>query len=161
MKKIEFIAICLLMVGCAVPLQPRNISFNNDYFSRYAGAGDSKIVGQAFLKTRGGEVRYGAGNEVRLIPVTPYTQEDFDGGIVRGEPLTPVDSRVFQYIRKAIVGGQGDFEFKDLPAGDYIVTCIITWEVPGRYGLTPTGAVAYATVSVKSGETAKAIVTRY
>ena len=52
-----------------------------------APAGTGTITGQAFLKTRGGEVRFGAGNMVLLIPSTPYTEEDYVRAVVNNETL--------------------------------------------------------------------------
>jgi hypothetical protein len=122
--------------------------------------GTEKIVGQAFLKNVGGDVKYGAGNMVWLHPVTRLTTEWFTKHIVHGIPLLAGNPRTDDYRRQAIADAEGRFEFNGLPPGDYYLTCSITWGVPTDIGVIPTGEIAYVKVTVRNGETAKAIVTR-
>jgi len=148
------------IAGCATPYQPQQI-FNMFEFFPYQTKGTATIRGSAFLKTRGGEVRLGAGNEVELVPLVPYIEERLQVGTIRGVPLPPRDSRVDAFSRKTIADAQGNFEFTGLPAGRYVLYCAIVWEVPfGSYTTQQTGGTAYAVVTVKEGETAKVIVTR-
>jgi hypothetical protein len=149
----------LLMTGCATIPSPRYAPFEESDLIAYSGSGDSTIIGQAFLKTRGGDVKYGAGNEVVLVPVTPYTQEIHDRVIINNERLEPPDQRYYKYRRTTIADGQGNFEFKNIPAGKYFLSCIIKWEVGGRYTYT-TGGTAHAGVSIKPGETIKVVLIR-
>ena len=141
-------------------MKPMQTSFDEAEFAPYAVAGTSAITGQAFLKTRGGEVRLGAGNTVGLLPVTSYTTELRRRVTLGGERVGPVDSRVERYRHTTVADGNGNFEFRNLPAGEYYVTCMIVWEVPSQYGLQKTGGIAYGTVKVGAGETAKVVVTR-
>jgi hypothetical protein len=122
--------------------------------------GSAKIVGQAFLKTVGGDVKYGAGDTVWLHPVTSLTNEWFTKHIVQGVPLAAGNPHSYDFRRQAIADAEGRFEFDALPPGDYYLTCSITWGVPSDIGTMPTGGIAYAKVSVRNGETTKAIVTR-
>lgn len=135
-------------------------AFNETEFAPYAGTGTSTITGQAFLKTLGGEVRLGAGNTVQLVPVTSYTTEVRQRVTIGGEHVGPVDPRIEKYRRTTIADASGSFEFHNLPPGEYYVSCVITWQVPGQNGLYPTGGVAFGTVKVGEGETAKVVVTR-
>lgn len=160
-KRVLFLFVLTFFISaCATHPQPRYVPFNEADFLPYAGIGNCKIVGQAFLKTRGGEVKFGAGNEVVLAPVTPYTQETQDRAIIKGEYLAPHDPRYMKFRRTTIADGNGNFEFENIPAGDYFVSCIIVWEVPGRFGPKSTGGVASARVTAKPGETVRIIVTR-
>jgi hypothetical protein len=161
MKKIAiFFMIIFFISACASIPQHRLNAFNEADFLPTAGIGDSKIIGQAFLKTKGGDVKYGAGNEVVLVPVTPYTQETHERAIIRGERLEQHDQRYLKYRRTTRADGQGNFEFNNIPAGDYYLACPIFWQIPSRSWPETTGGVAYSRVSVKPGETVKAIVTR-
>jgi len=132
--------------------------FNEIEFLPYMGYGTSTIQGQAFLKTRGGQVRYAAGNTVSLIPVTSYSSEIWQaslyGGMVNG-----VDGRWHIYNRNATADGFGNFEFTNIPAGEYYIECPIFWEVPGRYGLERTGAVVKKQTKVGPNQTVKVIMT--
>jgi len=146
-------------VRLAAPESPHS-TFDEQDFAQYAAAGTSSIVGQAFLKTRGGDVKLGAGNEVLLCPVTPYSTEYFERQVVREEQLQPPDERILRYFKSTVADASGRFEFKNLPAGEYFLGCKITWEVQGVAGTETVGGAAYARVRVDSGEVAKVILTR-
>ena len=157
-----------VLEGCAARPVPRRAAFNEAEFQPYAGSGTSTIQGQAFLKTRGGEVRFGAGNTVYMVPATSFTREWYDRAVVGGVNLGAADpeaqSRIAQYERRTTADGNGNFEFRNIPAGEYFITCNIVWEVPYSTGYTvqttQTGGTAHAAVKVGPGETVKAVVTR-
>jgi len=109
--------------------------FNDDEFLPYGKLGTSTIQGQAFLKTRGGQVRYAAGNTVYLVPVTSYSR-----GIYSFREMPPtVDERLRIFIRTTTADGSGNFEFKNIPAGEYYVECGIFWEYYDGRRLAVTG----------------------
>ena len=147
----------LVSVSCVTP-QPLQAQFSESEFAPYGGDGSSTVTGQAFLKTRGGEVRFGAGNEVVMVPVTSYTTEIFERSILGGQQILRPDPRYFAYRRTTTADGNGNFEIRNVPAGEYYLSCVITWEVPGPYGLQPTGGTAYGRVKVGLGETVKVII---
>ncbi len=160
---ILLLAFPVFLCSCVMPqapMKPMQTAFDEAEFAPYAVPGTSTITGQAFLKTRGREVRLGAGNTVQLLPVTSYTTELRKRVTLGGERVGPVDPRIEKYRRTTIADGSGSFEFRNLPAGEYYVTCVITWEVPNQYVMETTGGVAYGTVKVGAGETAKVVVTR-
>jgi len=144
------------IAGCSRPYQ-MTTPFNELEFLPYLGYGTSTIQGQAFLKTRGGAVRYAAGNTVSLIPVTSYSSEVWQAssyGQVAG-----VDQRWYIYNRNSTADGFGNFEFKNIPSGDYYLECSIFWEVPGRFGLERTGAVVKKQTKVRPNQTVKVVLT--
>jgi len=147
----------LLGLGLACMPNPKTTAppFDETALAPYAATGTATITGQAFLKTRAGDVKYGAGNKVALIPDTPYTRARQDA-IRRGQKLGQPDSRLDKYTRYTQADGFGNFEFHNVPAGRYFVTCIITWEV-GRY--SKTGGVARAEITIEEGGSAKVVVT--
>ena len=79
----------VLFCGCAT-MQPQRVPrtavFNEDEYATYAGDGTATITGQAFVKTRGGDVKFGAGNKVFLNPVTTYSTEWYQKYVIGGIP---------------------------------------------------------------------------
>lgn len=161
MKKIVIIGLAvtaiLTFAGCATPVHQIKTPFNEQDFAPYSKKGTASIVGQAFLKTRGGEVRYGAGNTVALFPSTAYTQEITQN---LGFDMPNYNDGWKKYIRKIMADGSGNFEFSEIPAGDYYLETEIFWEVPGKYGLQRTGDVVRKVVKVTEGEKLKVILTQ-
>jgi hypothetical protein len=148
------------------------VPFDESALQPFTGKGTSTITGQAFLKTAGGEIRYGAGDNVLLIPVTPYTAEKVKALVgVKGEGSSIAanfyiltlqgDIRMQKYIRTVIGDGSGNFEFQNIPAGDYYIVCPIYWSVLNPdLGITDeTGGVANTKTHIGNGETVKVVVT--
>ena len=139
------------------PPWQRQSQFNPAEYAAYDEPAGASITGQAFLKTRGGDVKYGAGNYVALDPVTPYSTEWFEHTVMKGVVKPDPDSRTHAYHREVMADGEGRFTFENLPAGDYYVYCNIRWLA----GESNTGGVARAKVHVEAGQHIKnVIVTR-
>lgn len=156
--------VLLGLSGCLTqtPYQ-RQAPFIEAEYKPYAVAGTGSISGQAFLKTRAGDVKYGAGNEVWLNPVTTYSTEWFENAVIPYRAITPPDRRTSDYARRTIADAEGRFKFERLPPGEYYAVCSIIWQYPGGYqgSLVSTGSIAYAKVRVGDGEqVANVIVTR-
>lgn len=159
MKRIAPLLAALLLAGCATT-QPATLSvpFDDAEFARQMAPGTAKIVGQAFLKTAGGDVKYGAGNEVLLFPANAYTIES--RRLAMDGTYTEKDPRFTKYIRKTVADGNGNFEFSGLAAGRYFLECHIVWQYAAGQFLANTGGYAKGDVTVKDGETVKVIVTK-
>lgn len=146
-----------LMVSCAHQKPQAIVTlFDEKEFTPYGVNGTSIIQGQAFLKTRGGDVKYGAGNTVYLIPNTSYSQEIRQAAL-EGK-FTEKDSRWWKYVRQTSADGFGNFEFKNIPAGSYYAECSIFWQIPGPYGLQQTGGVVSRSIVIKENETVKVVL---
>jgi hypothetical protein len=151
------VALATLFSGCVTQHQ-MTTPFDESEFQSFVGKGTATITGQAFLKTVGGEVRYGAGDPVILTPVTPYTTEALLAE--RSLRLPQTDPRLLKYLHTVIADGSGNFEFQDIPPGDYYIKCAIVWVVPDQNGIIEqTGGVAYAETHIGDGETVKVVVT--
>lgn len=164
LKKLLFVSVLILMLGisgCQSPIHQMQTRFDETEFSPYATPGSATIRGEAFLKTRGGEVRYGAGNTVTLMPVTSYSREIWQAAL-QGK-VTDKDPRWEKYIRTTVADGTGKFEFTKLPAGEYFLECPIFWEVPDESSLYPrlkrTGAVLKKQVRIDNSAEVRVIMT--
>jgi len=123
-------------------------------------ANTSTISGQAFLKTRGGDVKFGAGNEVILASASEYIESYYrekgrigsSGWRISQDPL---NRELVSFMTTTIADAGGNFEFKNLPAGEYMLFCEIYWETGGG----KTGGVAYAIVNIGNNEVKKVILT--
>lgn len=156
MRKITILiglAICTMSLGCI--LQPMVTAFDEAPFLAAQGEGNATITGQAFLKTLGGDVKFGAGNEVELVPSTPYSDERYQRVMINRESLAERDQRIERFTKKATADGNGNFEFKNIKPGKYYLYCLIKWNT----GYTTTGGYAHATVEIKENESKKVVVT--
>lgn len=151
------IALFVVTMGCAA--KPIQAPFDESQFEPYLKPGSGKILGSAFLKTRGGDVKFGAGNEVTLWPVTAYTTEVRLRGILRKERLEALDARLSKYSKQTMCDAIGAFEFDGLPAGSYYVMCPIYWEIAAGGYMTREGELVNTMLTVAEGETVKVILT--
>jgi hypothetical protein len=150
--------IIVAVAGCATQVkqtQPFNVSDFNSFIS----PGTAAITGQAFFKTPSGHVKLGDGETVELVPATPYTRERYDLALI-DRWAGPRDPRLAQFIRATIADAQGNFSFRDVPSGNYILSCMISWKVQSAAGMMVTSKQVLATTTVHAGETVKVIVTR-
>jgi len=149
---------CLVSTSCATSLVERQAQFVESEYAPYAGEGTARICGVAYIKTQRGEFKYGAGNETYLNPVTSYSTEWYTESVIGGRSLTKANPKVLAYNRATRADSDGRFCFKNIPAGDYYLTCPVEW-VYGANSATM-GGMAYAQVTVKDGETVNAVLTR-
>lgn len=163
MRTIALVLLSVLLSACAATPVKMTIPFDEKAFAFSLQQGTGVIYGQAFLKTQGGDVKLGAGNQVELVPLTPYIRERLAKGTIAGQNIEPRDPRVKAYARTTVADAGGNFEFTDIPAGEYVLYCVIQWMAPSAYSMTgvmATGGTAYATVKVAEGQRVKVILTR-
>lgn len=165
----RFISLCgavLLLTGCAPPAPvtaPRPlVALDLASVAWAADSGTATVEGQAFLKTRGGDVKYGAGNTVYLVPNTPHTFDWFTR-VSRDYSNAPeLDPAINKVTRKTLASGDGRFRFERVPAGSYIVVTTVQWGAPVGYrgSLVAQGGFVGAAVTAESGKTTTVIATR-
>lgn len=166
MDKLKWLAIAagLLLSGCAALLPPeaqrRDPQMAPEVAALQAGMrpGHAIVKGQAFAKTVGGDVKYGAGNIIELVASTPYSRE-CNSIQIRGY-ITRCDEALRPYVRYATADAQGNFEFDDVAPGDYIMWTSITWGVPSPYGVEMTGGYVSSLVFVTSDTDVKTVYMR-
>ncbi len=162
MKLFIFI-LATLLSGCATYQQPvSRMPFPEQEYQSLQRSGNATIRGQAFLKTRGGDVKTAAGNEVFLNPVTSYSIEWYEKAFLGRMNLEPNDSRLDRYIKTQTADGSGRFTFKNVPPGDYFVTSVIQWEVPTGYqgALEKTGGSVTKRITVNNDDDLDIVITR-
>lgn len=151
----------LILISACVPRQPYTMqrTFIESEYQNYTEEGKSVIKGQAFGKTRGGDVKYGAGSTVILFPRTAYTEEMVIANAQVGK-ISNIDHRITKYSKKTIADGNGRFEFTNIPNGEYIVWSEVWWEVFNGHYMERTGGDVIATLSIKKEDTYNVVVTR-
>ncbi len=155
-------AVVLLIAGCAAPTQSISMKFEASDFEPFMTKGSGKISGQAFMKTRAGDVKFGAGCTVWLTPATAYMKELVrikDQGFNVSNHTQDTAGAIQKYIRTTVADGTGNFEFNNLPPGEYFVECNVTWEFVGQFGLVTTGGLIRKKVELRDGEPLKVILT--
>lgn len=127
------------------PVLPGSISsnkiFNSDLLmnegdikqaSKLLGNGKGKASGQVFLMTKGGEPRYASGGHVSLYPVCDYIQryhKEYAKSVLN---FPEHDSAWFKFVRSTEADAQGNFQFENLPNGQYYIESSVFWEVAGK-----------------------------
>ncbi len=157
---VAFLAV--LVLGSCATLKPpaERIAFPEQEYASMPETGTATVRGQAFLKTRGGDVKTAAGEEVLLNPVTNYSRQWYDVSYLGGRAPTEPDPRYARYIRKTVADGEGRFTFSNVPAGQYYVVARVVWEAPTGYGVAAQGGYVAKEISIEDGKTVDVIVTR-
>lgn len=162
MKTIALLSFVGFLTSCATMIPPqRRMAFPEHEYLSLARSGTAIVKGQAFLKTRGGDVKVAAGNEIILNPVTSYSNEWYEKAHVQGTILVEPDSRLLNYVLRTVADGNGMFTFKNVPAGQYFVTTSVTWEAATGYqgALQMQGGTVTKRITVNDSDEIEVIVT--
>jgi|CXWL01.1.fsa_nt_gi hypothetical protein len=143
----------------------RRAAFQLEDYIPYQAKGTSTLSGEAFVVMPSGEVRFGAGVTIRLIPATAYGKEFLDLDLIREEEYTtpPLDERIYSAIRSTQADSKGQFSFSGIPSGNYFLYTAIYWDVPARgrgFYASRTGGRIWKSVAVANGEQATITLTR-
>lgn len=121
---------------CACAQQPVAIQskFDPHEVAWSRGPGTSTVRAQGFMRTRGGEVRTCAGQPAFLVPLSSYSRETHE--LIKRTMLRVrvegVDPSAAEFSRKTRCDAQGNFTFRNVPAGEWFARAVVTWEVPSR-----------------------------
>ena len=153
------LAVATLVTGCATQPYVIQNPFDANEAAWSQQSGNALVKGQAFLKTRGGDVKTCAGNPVTIVPKTRRSTE-MQAAFERG-----VNNFANAEVRPGFghttrCDAQGNFTFANLPAGDWYVRTAVVWEAPGKYVSFPQGGVVTGSVTTHPGQTSDLIVTR-
>jgi len=138
------------------------IPFPSDEYSKLATSGKSVIKGYAFFKTKDGDIKTAAGNEVILNPVTSYSNQWYEQDYLQRNRLAEADPRLWQYTKKKTADAEGRFIFNDVPPGDYYLVATILWEIPvGYYGaIEQQRKVVAKKITVKGDDVLDVVLTK-
>lgn len=166
MRILALAALGLLAVGCAPKVIKPQAPFVESEYAAYRGSGMGTIEGQGFMRQNGGGVVTCAGSRVWAAPATAYTREMtgiFEAGwnpIVGGLAVidNPNQGRLFRegIERETQCDAQGNFAFRNLPAGQWIVSTAVTW----RVGNEPQGGYVRQETALAEGQTVRLLLTR-
>lgn len=150
------------LTGCvSMPAPMARPAFPVGEYAQLEGrTGTGVVTGQVFLRTQGGEVRYGAGSEVVLNPVTSYSTFWYTNGYLGNRNIGEPDPRQDKYIPVVQADGHGNFKFERVPPGDYYLTSQVFWQVPGPYGGSQTGSYISERITVEDGKEVRQMLTR-
>ncbi|HXS54029.1 MAG TPA: hypothetical protein VN782_15950 [Usitatibacter sp.] len=148
-----------LIAGCAAPPPPPPMDlqthFNAEEHQRFMKHGSATIRGQGFLRQQGGGVVTCAGYPVQLIPATPYFREVVHQLRIgrRPGPGQSLDS-YREYFKRSTCDAQGNFDFENLPAGDWFVMTEVRWTVANM----PQGGVLLREVTAEDHDVAQVLL---
>lgn len=169
MNKYLIMTLTILLSGCTnnvmQPTVIERIDFPTHEYEALEKDGTGKVSGQVFLKTKGGDVKYGAGSKVWLHPKTSYSdqwysihqQNNFKVYGYGLKTLSKPDSRIAPFVRETQADGYGYFSFSEVPAGTFYLSSGVTWEIPGA---APQGGVIIQIVDVENDKENKVMLTR-
>ena len=147
MKIALYLSVILMMAGCASgpvkePVKSKinrvtRLSPNLENFKKFDKMGNADVKVQAYLTTRGGELRYPS-QSITLVPRTPYTEQFFNIMIFesKGEWAildAPADPRILPFVKAKRPNNQGVVTFTDIPEGEYYVYSMVNWSTDGYF----------------------------
>ncbi|KAF2391548.1 hypothetical protein [Pseudomonas frederiksbergensis] len=147
-----------LLAGCTAPQKVVEAPYSSTEYAVLKTEGTATVQGQIFMKTRGGDVKYGAGSTIFFAPVTSYNLTRFQAVQARQQLKEP-DPRAQPYNRTTVADGSGNFSFENVAAGEYLIFGSVIWEAPSPYGLSTQGGMISMRFIVKEGEVKKIIMT--
>lgn len=134
------------------------VLFDAEEYAPYSEPGSGAVSGQSFLKTRGGDVKYGAGERVTIEPVTTYSRDWVAKVSWQSRPPHPA---IDPYRRETIADAEGRFAFEGLPPGEWMIITKVTWEVPfTRFRTSTTGGPVGAVIELADGEEKSVVLQR-
>jgi hypothetical protein len=113
-----------LVSGCAYEMKT---AFTEDGLAPYWKEGTATVTGQAFLRFPDGRVSHAPSGTVMMMPVTAYSTELVQNTMQGHGQYIKTDPKFERYVRYSPVVGQGNFAFRQVPAGQYYVYTRMTW----------------------------------
>lgn len=144
--------------GCGSRPYKMQSSYNDADFIQSAKGAVVNISGQAFSRTVGGDVKYGAGVTVSLFRSNKYTDEIVEA-INGGWRYVDADPKWQSYIIKTTADANGNFVFKNVAPGVYYLETVLTWQYATQYGLKTTGGTIRSKIQVTQEQDQRFILT--
>lgn len=170
MKNLFVFIVCVIS-GCA-SIQEEivdRVEFPTNEYQQLQTEGTATVEGQVFLRTNGGDVKYGAGSPVWLNPKTSYSDQwvkiqtdnnyrTYGYGLkVLRKPTTAQESILKKHIITTQADGFGNFKLENVPSGEYYLVSGVTWQVNGS---APQGGYVIKLISIQKESKIKVMLTR-
>lgn len=163
MKVISTLAISAfvtLLTACAMQAPIQRPVFPEAEYQRLELSGSGSVSGQVFMRTVGGDVKYGAGSNVFLFPDTTYSEFWYQRSYIEQKALTPPDERQMVYTKVTQADGNGNFKFSNVAPGNYYVSSSVVWQAPTQFGLANQGGIVAKSISVSADNEMRVMLTR-
>lgn len=115
--------------------------FNYEEVKWFKTKGKGTIKGIAKFKSKNGVLRFGKEFRIELMPTSLYTEERLyhiyknkKSGFVYIEDSVPKfipDPKGYHDTKKIMCNEAGEFEFNQLPVGDYYIVAFMLWDKTG------------------------------
>jgi hypothetical protein len=127
MKLLLPLFLSLVCISCnTTSYVVQRVPYVESEFAKYKLPGTATLTGQAFMKTMGGDVKYAAGNEVALNPVTSMSNQWYQESYLSGKGLSEPDPKYLAAVITTTADGEGRFRFNNIPEGDYYLRSEVT-----------------------------------
>ncbi|MGO1079832.1 hypothetical protein [Inquilinus sp. CA228] len=147
--------LAVMLAGCSHKMTQR---FDPAEYSAYSGSGDGAILGQGFLRDRGGRIVPCARQLVLFTPATAYTREWAmslrSGWDSDSSEIARLRDRGIG--RMAVCDRDGSFAAKNLKPGRWIAAIIVLFPV----GYSTVGSAIWGEVDVRPGLPTEMILTK-
>lgn len=136
MRLLRLLPVFVLALSACRSVPPPDIRFDAGEAAFIEKPGKTVIKGEAFLPDESNDnVRYAAGEIVRLVPATSYARAHNDYAF-QGEkfvrainiPRLDVDPAYRAHMRTTKTDAHGRFTFENVPPGTYFLTTQIVWK---------------------------------
>jgi hypothetical protein len=128
--KTQVVTTILFLTLAPITMAAPKIPFAEEDFAAYVADGKATLEGEAFGKTRGGEVKTCAGEKVLLAPDTDYDVQVITAFLfVDTKNTLRMAGPAAKYWKETICDSQGKFTFEDLPAGKWIVITSVRFQI--------------------------------
>ncbi len=158
--KFLFVAPLVMLSACNAARGPTTgLGFDPSQASYVRAPGRGVIAGQAFLRDYSGQsnVRYAAGETVRLIPATTYAEtriKNFYGSVkflpAASIPKVEPDAQYAALTRTTTVESNGRFTFENVAPGRYYLTTQLIWKP--KDSMSEEGGAMYEEVTLTGKE---------
>jgi hypothetical protein len=158
--KLLFVASLVMLSACNTARGPEpSVGFDPSQANYIRAPGKGVITGEAFLPDGSGQsnMRYAAGETVRLIPATTYAQariEKFYGSVkflpAASIPKVEPDTQYASLTRTTTTESNGRFTFENVAPGRYYLTTQLIWTP--KDSATPEGGAMYEEVTLTGKE---------
>ena len=146
--KLSLLIIGFLFINCSNKQKTKNDTpikivntFNYEEVKWFKTKGNGMIKGIAKFKSKKGDVRYGEEFRIELMPNCRYTEERLHNiyqnntaGYIHvedGVPKFTPDPEGYHETKKTMCNQKGEFQFNNLPKGDYYVIAFMLWDKTG------------------------------